>query len=163
MAWDNERIMAKPASPIPEGFHTATPHFTVKGAADYIAFLKRAFNAVEIARSPGPDGKLMHATVQIGDSRIMLNDHYPEFGAPPIPEGTWPFALHLYVPDADGLFAQATAAGCEVTMPLADQFWGDRYGGLRDPFGFRWSIATRKEILTPQEVMERQKAAFGGA
>lgn len=143
--------------------HTMTPHLTVKGAADYIDFLKRALGAVEIARSPGPGGKLMHATVRIGDSALMLNDHFPEFGGPPIGDGPWPLTLHLYVPDADALFAQATAAGCQVTMPLADQFWGDRYGQVQDPFGFRWSIATRKEILTPEEMTQRQKAMMGGA
>ena len=143
--------------------HTLTPHLTVKGAADYIDFLKRALGAVEIARSPGPGGKLMHATVRIGDSALMLNDHFPEFGGPPIGDGPWPLTLHLYVPDADALFAQATAAGCQVTMPLADQFWGDRYGQVQDPFGFRWSIATRKETLTPEEMTQRQKAMMGGA
>ncbi|HYL34483.1 MAG TPA: VOC family protein [Bryobacteraceae bacterium] len=155
--------MAKAASAVPAGLHTITPHLTVKGASDYIEFLKRALGAVEVDRAPGPGGKLMHATVQIGDSRFMLNDHMPEFGAPPIPEGVWPVALHLYVPDVDALFAQATAAGCQVTMPLADQFWGDRYGSLRDPFGFRWNVATRQEDLTLQEMMDRQQKAFGAA
>jgi uncharacterized glyoxalase superfamily protein PhnB len=155
--------MAKAASPVPTGLHTITPHLTVKGASDYIEFLKRAFGAVELSRSPGPGGKLMHALVQIGDSRLMLNDHMPEFGAQPIPEGVWPIALHLYVPDVDAIFAQATAAGCNVTMPLADQFWGDRYGSLRDPFGFSWNVATHKEDLTPQEVTDRQKKAFGAS
>ena len=142
--------------------HTLTPHLTVDGASNYIDFLKRAFGAVEIHRSPGPGGKLMHATVRIGDSALMLNDHFPEFGAKPISPGPWPFILHLYVPDADALFAQATAAGCMVTMPLSDQFWGDRYGQLKDPNGVNWAIATRKEILTPEQVMERQKKMFGG-
>lgn len=163
MTWDNERIMAKAASPVPEGFHTVTPHLTVKGAAEYLDFLKRAFSAVELGRSPGPGGKLMHATVRIGDSLLMLNDHFPEFGGQPVPDGSWPIALHLYVPDVDATFAQAVAAGCQVTMPLSDQFWGDRYGSLTDPFGFRWNVATRKEVLNQQEIEERQKAAFGGA
>lgn len=155
--------MAKAATPVPEGFQTVTPHLTVKGAADYLDFLKRAFNAVELGRSPGPGGKLMHATVQIGDSRVMLNDHFPEFGAKPMPDGAWPIALHLYVPDADAVFAQAVAAGCQAIMPLADQFWGDRFGSLTDPFGFRWNVATPEEILNQQEIAERQKATFGGA
>lgn len=142
--------------------HTLTPHLTVDGASNYIDFLKRAFGAVEIHRSPGPGGKLMHATVRIGDSALMLNDHFPEFGAKPIGPAPWPFILHLYVPDADALFAQATAAGCTVTMPLSDQFWGDRYGQLKDPNGVNWAIATRKEILTPEQMMERQKKMFGG-
>lgn len=143
--------------------HTITPHLTVDGASDYIDFLKRAFGAVELGRAPGPGGKIMHAALRIGDSALMLNDLFPEFGAKPITPAPWPITLHLYVPDADATFAQATAAGCKVAMPLADQFWGDRYGQVEDPKGFRWSIATRKENLTPEEMAKRQKAMFGGA
>jgi PhnB protein len=154
--------MAKATNPIPEGFNTLTVHLTVKGAASYIDFLIRAFNAVEIARSPGPGGKLMHAHVTVGDSHLMLNDHFPEFGGPEIAEGPWPLTLNLYVPDADAVFAQATQAGCEVTMPIADQFWGDRYGQVKDPFGFKWAIATHTEDLTPAEMEERQAKLFGG-
>jgi len=154
--------MAQTVSPIPEGFRTITPHLTIDGAADYIDLLKRAFGAIEAHRSNTPSGKVMHATLRIGDSVIMLNDWFPEFGAKPIPPGAWPFALHLYVPDADAIFAQATAAGCKVVMPLADQFWGDRYGQVEDPAGFRWSIATCKEIPSPEEMEKRQKAMFGG-
>jgi PhnB protein len=155
--------MPKATSAVPEGFHTVTPQLTVKqGAAGYIEFLKRAFNAVELGRSAGPDGRLMHAEVRIGDSILMLNDHFPEFGSPPIAEGSSPLTLHTYVPDADAIFAQATAAGCQAIMPLADQFWGDRYGVVTDPFGFRWAIATRKENLTSEEMQNRQAAAFGG-
>jgi PhnB protein len=148
---------------VPGGFHTVTPQLTVKqGAAGYIDFLKRAFDAVELSHSAAPNGKLMHAEVRIGDSILMLNDHFPKFGSPPIAEGSWPLTLHMYVPDADAMFAKATSAGCQATMPLADQFWGDRYGVVTDPFGFRWGIATRKENLTPEEMQERQAAAFGG-
>ncbi|MGH9721845.1 MAG: VOC family protein [Bryobacteraceae bacterium] len=153
--------MAKAASPVPPGFHTLTPHLTAKGAADYIDFLKRAFNAVEISRAPGPGGKLMHALVRIGDSMVMLHDEFPEFGMPPIAEGHWPVTLSLYVLDADATFNQAVAAGCQVKMPLTDQFWGDRYGSVQDPLGFSWAIATRKEDLTPEEIGARQQAAFG--
>src|SRR5262245_38419216 len=110
--------MARATSPIPEGFHRLTPHLTVRGAANYIDFLKRAFDAVEVRRAPGPGGKLMHAEVRIGDSVLMFNDEFREFGGPPIAEGYWPVTLHLYVSDADAAFAQATAAGCQVTMPL---------------------------------------------
>src|SRR5262245_65531348 len=116
--------MAKAKRPIPENFRTLTPHLVVKGAASYIDFLKRAFSAVELSRSPGPGGKLMHADVRIGDCILMLNDYFPEFGGPPISEGHWPVTLHLFVPDADAVFAQAAEAGCQVTMHLADQFWG---------------------------------------
>ena len=154
--------MAKPANPIPPGFHSLTVHLAVNRAADYIDFLKRAFSAVEIARSPGPGGKLMHALMRIGDSVIMFADDFgAEFGMPPLAQGRLPFHLNLYVPDADAAFQQAVAAGCEVTMPLADQFWGDRYGHVRDPFGFQWAIATRKEELTPEEMQERAAKAFG--
>ena len=154
--------MPKAKSPVPESFHTLTPHITVSGAANYIDFLKRAFNAVEISRSPGPGGKLMHAHVRIGDSNVMFNDSFPEFGASPIAEGNWPVTLHLYVPDADAVFAQAVAAGCTVTMPVADQFWGDRYGLVKDPFGFAWGIATHIEDPTPEEIREREAKLFGG-
>ena len=154
--------MAETLNPIPEGMHAITPHLTVDGAADYIEFLKRAFGAEELHRSAMPGGKIMHATLRIGDSLLMLNDHFPEFGAKPISPAPWPFVLHIQVADADAMFAQATAAGCTVTMPLADQFWGDRYGQVRDPQGFGWSIATRKEIVSPEEMMRRQKAMFGG-
>jgi uncharacterized glyoxalase superfamily protein PhnB len=156
--------MAKAASPIPPGFHTVTPHLSIKGgAAAYIDFLKKAFNAVEIARSPGPGGKLMHAQVKIGDSNLMFADDFSaEFHLPPFAEGRLPFHLHVYVPDADALFNQAVAAGAEVTMPIGDQFWGDRYGQLRDPFGIDWAIGSRQEDLTPAEMQERQAKLFGG-
>lgn len=146
----------------PEGFTDITLHLTVKGAADYVEFLKKAFNAKEIDRSSMPDGRLMHATVRIGDSYIMLNDHFPEMGAHPIPEGDWPLRINLYVADSDAQWAQAIAAGCIVVFPLQDQFWGDRYGQVRDPKGFVWSIATRKEHLTKAELDERAKKMFGG-
>jgi uncharacterized glyoxalase superfamily protein PhnB len=146
----------------PEGFHTVSLHLTVSGAADYIEFLKKAFNAEEVDRAPMADGRLMHATVRIGDSPLMLNDHFPEMGSPPIPEGTWPLRINLYVPDADAVWNQAVAAGCTVVCPLQDQFWGDRYGQVRDPYGFIWSIATRKEHLNRQEIDARARQAFGG-
>ena len=146
----------------PEGCSTITLHLTVKDASGYIEFLKKAFNATEVSRSPGPDGRLMHATVQIGDSQLMLNDHFPEYG-PPIPEGNWPLRINIYVPDADALWAQALAAGCEVVFPLQDQFWGDRYGQVKDEQGFVWAIATRKEHLTPEQREERIRKMFGAS
>jgi uncharacterized glyoxalase superfamily protein PhnB len=153
--------MAKASSPVRPGFHTITPHLTVPGAAQYIDFLTRAFGAVELARAPGPDGKLMHAEMRIGDTILMLNDDFPEFGLPPLAQGRLPVTLHIYVADVDALWAQATAAGCQVTMPLADQFWGDRYGVLTDPQGFSWSLATHTDDLTQEEIEERQAKAFG--
>ena len=153
--------MPKAKSPIPEGFQTLTPHITVSGAANYIDFLKRAFNAVEVSRAPGPGGKLMHAHVRIGNSNLMMNDHFPEMGAPSIAEGNWPLTFHLYVADVDATFAQAVAAGCTATMPVADQFWGDRYGLVKDPFGFNWGIASHIEDPTPDEIREREAKLFG--
>jgi uncharacterized glyoxalase superfamily protein PhnB len=153
--------MAKATSPIPPGFHSLTVHLCIPGAAKYMDFLKTAFGAEEISRSPGPGGKLMHASMKIGDSILMLADDFgPEFGQPPLAQGRLPFHLHLYVPDADATWAQALAAGCEVTMPIGDQFWGSRYGNLRDPFGMQWGIATVTEDLTPAELEERAAKAF---
>jgi PhnB protein len=153
--------MPKAKSPIPEGMHTLTPHITVKGAADYVDFLKSAFGAVEISRAPGPGGKLMHAHVRIGDSDLMMNDYFPDFGGPPIADGHWPITFHIYVPDVDAVFAKAVAAGCTATMPVSDQFWGDRYGQVKDPFGFNWAVATHIEDPTPEEIREREAKLFG--
>ncbi len=140
-----------------------TLHLSVEGAAAYIDFLKNAFSAVEISRSPGPGGKLMHAMVKIGDSMMMLADDFSkEMGMPAMVRGHLPVHINLYVPDADATFNQAVAAGCQVTMPIADQFWGDRYGHVRDPFGYNWAIATRKENLTPEQMQERAAKVFGG-
>ena len=155
--------MAKAKSPIPEGLNSLTIHLTVDGASNYIDFLKTAFNAVEIARAAGPGGKLLHAAVKIGDSHLMLNDYFPEFGRGELAKADLPFLIALYVPDVDAAFEKAVAAGCQVAMPLADQFWGDRYGHVVDPFGFRWSIATHVEDLTLEEMKERQEKMFGGA
>jgi len=153
--------MAKPTTPIPAGFHSLTAHLCIDGAAKYIDFLKSAFDAEEIRRSPGPGGKLMHAQVRIGDSFLMFSDDFgSDFGMPPLAQGRLPFHLNLYVPDADAIWAQAIAAGCQVTMPLADQFWGDRYGQVRDPFGMNWAIATHVEDPTPEELQERAAKAF---
>ncbi|MGH9628530.1 MAG: VOC family protein [Bryobacteraceae bacterium] len=154
--------MATKIDPIPKGFRTLTPHLTVNGAAKYIDFLKQAFGAEDRGQMPSPDGRVMHAEVRIGDSILMLNDDFPEFGAPPIAAGRWPVTLHLYVPDADAAFAKAVAAGCKAVMPVADQFWGDRYGQVTDPFGFLWSIATHKEDPTPEEMKKRMTKAFAG-
>ena len=154
--------MSKPASsPIPPGFHSLSVHLAVNGAAKYADFLKNAFGAQEISRSPGPGGKLMHVQMKIGDSMLMFADDFSaEFGMPPLAQGRMPFHMHLYVPDADATWDQALAAGCSISMPIADQFWGDRYGHLLDPFGVNWAIGSRKEELTPEEIMERQKQAF---
>jgi uncharacterized glyoxalase superfamily protein PhnB len=141
--------------PIPEGMHSLTPHIVCAGAAEAIAFYVKAFNAVEMVRLPGPGGKLMHASLKIGDSTLMLVDEMPDCGAlgPSSLKGS-PVTLHLYVEDVDAAFAQAVAAGAKVTMPVADMFWGDRYGQVEDPFGHRWSLATHKRDVTPAEMQE---------
>ena len=152
--------MAKPGKPIPDGFHTVTPHLTMKNAGEAIEFYRKAFGAEEVARMPGPGGSVMHAEIRIGDSPIMLNDEFPEHGARgPKTIGGTPVSIHLYVNDVDALFDRAVKAGAKVTMPIADMFWGDRFGKLEDPFGHQWSLATHKEDVTPEECMERAKAA----
>ncbi|WP_372528553.1 VOC family protein [Piscinibacter sp.] len=148
--------MSKPAAkPIPDGMHSLTPHLTCAGAADAIEFYKRAFNAVEMARLPGAQGKLMHAMVRIGDSALMLVDESPEWGmlGPRSLKGS-PVTIHLYVEDVDAVVAQAVAAGAKVTMPVADMFWGDRYGQLEDPFGHRWSVGTHTRDVSPEEMRQ---------
>ncbi|MEP6874038.1 MAG: VOC family protein [Burkholderiales bacterium] len=141
--------------PIPDGMHSLTPHLICAGAAAAIEFYKAAFGAVEVVRMPGPDGRLMHASVRIGDSALMLVDEMPEYGAlgPRSLKGS-PVTIHLYVTDVDAAVAQAVAAGAKVTMPVADMFWGDRYGQLEDPFGHRWSVATHTRDLTPAQIQE---------
>jgi PhnB protein len=153
--------MSKP-KPIPQGMHSVTPHLICAGAADAIEFYKKAFGAVEAARLPGPNGKLMHAAVRIGDSTVMLVDEMPEWGAlgPKSLKGS-PVTIHLYVDDADAFVARAVKAGAKVTMPVDDMFWGDRYGKLIDPFGHHWSIAEHLEDLTPEQMRERMVAFVG--
>jgi len=138
--------------PIPDGMHTLTPHLVCAGAADAIEFYKKAFGAVEESRLPGPDGKLMHAQVRIGDSPLMLTDEAPQWGSlgPKALNGS-PVVIHIYTEDVDATVAQAAAAGAKVTMPVSDMFWGDRYGQLEDPFGHRWSVATHKRDVKPED------------
>ena len=148
--------MAKPAvKPIPDGMHSLTPHLICAGAAEAIEFYKKAFNAVEGARLPGPGGKLMHAVIRIGDSALMLVDENPQWGllGPTALKGS-PVTVHLYADDVDAVVAQAVAAGARITMPVADMFWGDRYGQLEDPFGHRWSVATHTRDLSPTEIQQ---------
>lgn len=145
--------MSKAASPVPHGMHTVTPHLICDGAAAAIDFYQRAFGATEAMRLPGPDGRLMHAQIVIGDSAVMLVDENPAFGllGPRTLKGS-PVAIHLFVEDVDRFFERAVAAGAQATMPPADMFWGDRYGVLEDPFGHRWSVATHLRDVTPAEV-----------
>jgi uncharacterized glyoxalase superfamily protein PhnB len=151
------------AKPVPEGLHTITPHLVVTGAAKALDWYKKAFGAVELFRKATPDGKLMHAQFTIGDSALMMADCFPEMGGPcrsPQELGGSTIVLNLYGPDCDKVFNQAVAAGATVRMPLADMFWGDRYGQIVDPFGHVWAIGTHKEDLTPEEMERRANEAM---
>ena len=144
--------------PIPEHMHSVTPHLVVAGAANAIEFYKKAFGATEEARLPGPGGKIMHAMIRIDGSAIMLVDEMPEWGAlgPKALKGS-PVTIHLYVEDADAFVARAVKAGAKVTMPVADMFWGDRYGKIEDPFGHQWSVGTHVRDVTPEEAEQAMK------
>jgi len=137
---------------IPEGFHSVTPVLNVAGAARAIEFYERAFGATEKFRMPSPDGKIMHAEIAIGDSTIMLSDAMNQ--APSVS------SLYVYVPDADAVFERAVEAGAKVNVPLADMFWGDRWGSVSDPFGNTWGIATHVEDVPPAEMPKRAQAAM---
>ena len=154
--------MTKPAKAIPEGYHTITPHLTVRGADRAIEFYKRAFGAQELTRMPGPDGKgVIHAEIKIGDSIVFLNDELPDMRSrSPQSLGGIASMLHLYVEDVDAAFKLAVEAGAQVRMPVADMFWGDRYGKVIDPFGHEWGLGTHKEDLTPEEIEKRAQAFF---
>jgi PhnB protein len=146
------------ANPIPEGYHTLTPYMTVRNAARAIEFYKQAFGAVEKGVMKGPDGKVMHAELRIGDSLFMLGDEFPEWGAlSPQSTGGAGTGLHIYTEDVDAAFDRAMKAGGTVEMPVTDMFWGDRYGKLVDPFGHKWSIATHKRDLSMDEMETAQK------
>jgi PhnB protein len=155
--------MTNRVKPIPSGMHTLTPHIVVKGASKAIEFYKKAFGAEEIGRLSAPDGKsVMHADLKIGDSHLFVVDEFPEMDSRgPQSFGGTPVTIHMYVEDVDAAFGKAVAAGAKVRMPLADMFWGDRYGILNDPFGHSWSLATHKEELTPDEIRKRAQGACG--
>jgi len=144
--------------PIPEGMHSITPHLVCAGAAEAIEFYKKAFGAVEGARLPGPDGKLMHAMIRIGDSAVMLVDEMPQWGAlgPKSLKGS-PVTIHLYVKDVDAVVKRAVSLGAKVTMPVDDMFWGDRYGKLEDPFGHHWSVGTHQREVTTEEMQQAMR------
>jgi len=155
--------MSQAVRPIPEGFHSVTPHLVCEGAAKAIEFYQQCFGAVEVARMPGPGGKIMHAEMRIGDSRVMLCDDFPEFGSRgPLALGGSTVVIHLYVPDADAVWERAMAAGAKPLMPLGDAFWGDRYGQLVDPFGHRWAIATHIRDMSPEEIQEAMAKEMPG-
>ncbi|HWG19586.1 MAG TPA: VOC family protein [Terracidiphilus sp.] len=153
--------MTKSVKPIPDGYQSVTPYLIIGGrrASEAIAFYTRAFNAKEVMRMPGPDGAIMHAELQLGDSKIMLADEAPKTNAygPDHYEGS-PVTLHVYVPDVDATTKQATTAGAKVVRPLADQFYGDRTAGITDPFGHSWHLATHIRDVSQQEMEQHMHA-----
>ena len=149
------------AKPIPEGYHTASPYLAVDDAARAIEYYTKAFDAKEVVRMDAPGGKIGHAELEIGDSRIMLSDPFPQSSTKPPKElGGTTASVFMYVEDVDAVVKQAVDAGATVTMEVADQFWGDRFGSITDPFGHSWSIATHVEDVPPEEMAERAKAAM---
>lgn len=151
--------MAPAPKPVPEGYSTITPSLTLDNAAETIDWYKKALGAEEVSRSVGPDGKVMHAELKIGNSRFMMNDVMMGAKGPQAYGGS-PASLWLYVENSDTLFNRAVGAGAKVQMPLADQFWGDRAGAVSDPAGYTWWIATRKEDLTQAEMQQRASDFF---
>jgi PhnB protein len=152
--------MPAKVKPIPDGYRTVTPYLVVNDGRGAIEFYKRAFRAKEVMRMDGPGGKIAHAELKIGDSMIMLSDEMPGSGArAPHSLGGTSAGVFLYVEDVDSIFQQAVSAGAKVETPLADMFWGDRYGKLTDPFGHSWSLATHKEDVAPEEMARRTREA----
>jgi PhnB protein len=147
---------------VPDGFHTVTPHLTVRDAHRALEFYQKAFGAEVLHVAPAPGGKVMHAMLKIGDSFLMLNDEFPEMGGSlgPSPTGGSGVVLHIYLDNVDAAFARAVSAGATVKMPLMDMFWGDRYGTVMDPFGHKWSLATHTRDMSPEEMEREQEKAF---
>ena len=147
--------------PIPEGYHTVSPYLAVDDAARAIEYYVKAFGAKELVRMEAPGGKVGHAELEFGDSRIMLSDPFPQASMrPPKELGGTSASVFMYVEDVDAVVKRAVDAGATVTMEVADQFWGDRFGTITDPFGHVWSIATHVEDVPPEEMAERAKAAM---
>jgi PhnB protein len=147
--------------PIPEGYHSLTPYLVVDDAAEAIEYYTKAFGAKERARINAPDGKIGHAELEIGDSVVMLSDPFPQFAArTPKELGGTSASVFMYVEDVDAVVKRAVDAGATIEMEVADQFWGDRFGTVQDPFGHMWSIATHVEDVPPKEMAERAKAAM---
>jgi PhnB protein len=150
-----------PVQPVPEGYHTATPYLTVDDATAAIDFYQRAFGAKERSRMAAPDGKIAHAELEIGDSVVMLSDPFPQFQTKPPKElGGTSVGVFLYVDDVDAIYKQAIDAGATSTTEPADQFWGDRFGSVTDPFGHSWQIATHVEDVPPEEMAKRAEETF---
>jgi PhnB protein len=150
------------ANPIPQGYRTITPYLRIRGCSDAIAFYQKAFGAEELMRMPGPDGtSIMHAELRLGDSMLMVSDEHKDWGVVgPQTLGGTAVGIHLYVPDVDASFKRAVDAGCQVTMPPTNMFWGDRFAKVKDPFGHEWGIATRVEDVPPAELAKRSEAAM---
>ena len=156
--------MISKAKPIPEGFHSVTPYLCVSDAAGALEFYKKAFGATELMRMPDPSGRIGHAEIKIGDSIIMLGGTPQTSGLrSPQSLGGSTVSIFLSLEDVDSTFKKALAAGAKEAQPLADQFWGDRYGRLTDPFGHSWSLATHKEDVSPEEMAKRAQQAAKAA
>lgn len=148
--------MSKAVKPIPDGYHSVTPYLIIKGAREAIKFYQEAFGAEVVCVLDGPGGSVMHAEIKIGDSHIMMGDEFPPMDAlSPASRGGATSSLMLYVHDVDSAFEKAVKAGCTVKLPLTNQFWGDRYGKLSDPFGHQWALATHVEDVSPEEMKKR--------
>lgn len=151
--------MANKVKPIPDGYHSITPHLVIKGAAAAIDFYKKAFGATEIMRMPQADGRVGHAEIEIANSRIMLADEFPEMNiVGPKTLGNSPVSLLLYVADVDGTVERAVTLGAKIKKPVQDQFYGDRTGTIEDPFGHQWTVAVHKEDVSPEEMQRRMAA-----
>jgi len=153
----------KKVKPVPAGYHAVTPYLSIRGAAEAIAFYKKAFGAKELMRMPGPEGKIGHAEIQIGDSRVMLADEYPEMNfTGPASYGGTSVHLHVYLPNVDAQVAKALKASAKLVRPVKDQFYGDRLGTIEDPFGHVWHLATHVEDLSKAEMKKRAAKAAAG-
>ncbi len=153
--------MANKPKAVPEGTHTVTPHLIVRNGTKALEFYQKAFGAEVKGVHRTPDGRVMHAELRIGDSKVMLADEFPEMGGKgPETLGGSPVVLNIFVPGVDNLFNRAVAAGAKVTMPLANQFWGDRYGQIVDPFGHQWALGEHIEDVAPDELERRANALF---
>jgi len=163
-----ENTARKPAEravkPVPDWLRTVTPHLICAGAAEAIEFYKKAFRAEETSRVSGPEGKLLHASIRIGDSAVMLVDEFPDWGClgPKSLKGS-PVTIHLAVEDVDTFVEHAVGAGAKITMPIQDMFWGDRYGKIEDPFGHQWSVATHIRDVSPEEIQQAAQKGCSGA
>src|SRR5690348_5756338 len=155
--------MPEQVKAVPPGFHTLTPHLTVRNAEQALEFYKNAFGAEVLHVAHMPDGKVMHAALRIGDSMVMLNDEFPDHGAlSPLSTGGTSVTIHIYTDNVDTAFNRAVSAGAQVKMPLADQFWGDRYGVVADPFGHKWSLGAHIKDMSAEEMQREMARAMAG-